>query len=122
MRRRPTTDLDEPRTLRPPAKTPEEREQQLIAYAADLAERQMVDGSASAQVITHYLKLGSSRERLEQERLRRENILLGAKAEAMESAQRMEALYADAINAMRAYGGHDPIEPPPGGDDDPDGY
>lgn len=94
---------------RPPATTPEARENQLIAQAVDLASKQLADGSASAQVITHYLKLGSSREKLEQERLAQEVGLLKVKAEAMESAKRVEELYGQALNAMRAYGGHEPI-------------
>jgi hypothetical protein len=99
-----------------PATTPEGREQQLIADAVDLAQRQLRDGTASAQVITHFLKLGSTREQLEQERLARENILLAAKAEAMESAKRIEALYTQALGAMRAYQGEPPLEL--GGDDE----
>lgn len=79
------------------------------SYAVNLAERQLLEGTASAQVITHYLKGTSTREQLELEKLRRENILLGAKAEAMESAKRMEALYAEAITAMRSYAGQDPL-------------
>lgn len=93
-----------------PATTPEARENQLVALAVDLAERQMRDGTASSQLITHYLKLGSSREKLEQERLARENELLGAKVEAMASAQRIEALYSEALNAMRSYAGQAPLE------------
>lgn len=93
-----------------PATTPEAREKQLISLAYDLAEKQLEAGTASAQVITHYLKLGSSREQLEQERIANENILLQAKAEALASQQRVEELYADAINAMRAYSGQAPIE------------
>ncbi len=89
----------------PPAKTPDERENQLIAAAVDLAERQLRDGSASAQVMTHYLKLGSSRERLEQERLSHEVELLKVRAEAMESAKKVEELYGMALNAMRSYAG-----------------
>ena len=98
------------RTRRPPATTPEGRENQLIGHAFDLAERQLLDGSASAQVITHYLKLGSSREKLEQERLARENELLQAKADAIASAKRVEELYSEALNAMRAYTGQEPQE------------
>lgn len=94
---------------RPPATTPEARENQLIAKAVDLAEQQLTEGTASAQVITHYLKLGSSREKLEQERLANENSLLVAKREAMASAARVEELYGAAINAMRAYAGQDPL-------------
>lgn len=109
MRRGKERDVEAPKPIRPPARTPEDREQQLIAAAVDLAEDQIRSGTASAQVMTHFLKLGSTRERLEQERLKRENILLGAKAEAMESAKRMEELYAEAITAMRSYAGHDPL-------------
>lgn len=75
----------------------------------DLAGRQIRDGTASSQVITHYLKLGSSRERLEQERLQNENVLLEAKKEALESQKRVEELYGNAIQAMRAYSGNGPM-------------
>ena len=95
---------------RPPATTPEGRERQLISMAVDLVEKQMAAGTASSQVITHYLKLGSTREQLEQERLRHENRLLEAKIEAMASAQRVEELYETALNAMRSYAGHEPME------------
>lgn len=122
MRRGKERDEQPPRPARPPARTPEDREQQLIGAAVDLAEEQIREGTASAQVITHFLKLGSTRERLEQERLRRENILLGAKAEAMESAKRMEALYANAISAMRSYAGQDPLQLGSEVVDDPDDY
>jgi hypothetical protein len=97
-------------TRRRPATTPEARENQLISLAVDLTEKQLLAGTASAQVISHYLKLGSSREKLEQERLMKENELLAAKAEAMASQKRIEELYSQAIAAMRAYGGHEPIE------------
>lgn len=90
---------------RPPARTPEARENQLIQKAVDLAEKQLSEGTASAQVITHYLKLGSTKERLEKEKLARENELLRAKTEALQSAKRIEELYANALDAMRAYGG-----------------
>jgi hypothetical protein len=98
------------RTRRPPATTPEARESQLISSAVDLAAKQLEEGTASAQVITHYLKLGSSREKLEQERLANENALLVKKAEAMASAARVEELYGAAIDAMRAYAGQDPLK------------
>lgn len=75
-----------------------------------LAEQQLEDGTASAQVITHYLKLGSSRERLEQQRLTHENELLQVKREAYEGQKRIEELYVNAIQAMRAYGGHGQVE------------
>lgn len=92
---------------RPPAKTLEGRENQLISLAIDLAERQLSEGTASAQVITHYLKQGTVREQLEQERLRRDNILLEAKANSMASSERMEILYEQAIKAMRGYAGQE---------------
>jgi hypothetical protein len=90
------------------ATTPEGRENQLISKAEKLAEKQLEDGTASAQVITHYLKLGSTREQLEQARLAGEVELQKAKIEAMASHQRMEELYAEAIKSMRAYQGQDP--------------
>lgn len=88
-----------------PALTPEAREQQLVALAVDLVEQQLLDGTASSQVITHYLKLGSTREKLERERLEEENKLLRAKVEAIKSAERQEELYAQALKAMSRYSG-----------------
>lgn len=88
-----------------PARTEEGREQQLVSLAIDLAEKQLIEGTASSQVITHYLKLGSSREKLEQGRLSRENTLLDAKVEQMASAQRVEELYDAALRAMSEYTG-----------------
>lgn len=95
---------------RRPASTPEGRESQLVGLAVDLAEKQLVDGTASAQVISHYIKLGSTRERLEQDRLRQENELLKAKVEQLASTKRIEELYEDALNAMRTYAGHEQEE------------
>src|SRR5690242_8296071 len=95
---------------RRPATTPEAREQQMIALADALAERQLREGTASAQVITHYLKLGTTREQLEQEKLRKENQLREAQIEQMASAARVEELYKSALEAMRAYGGQSPVE------------
>ena len=88
-----------------PALTPEAREGQLIARAIDLAEQQLIDGTASSQVITHFLKLGSMREKLERERLEEENKLLKAKTKSYANAEEVKVLYADALKAMRNYSG-----------------
>lgn len=88
-----------------PALTPESRENQLISLAIDLAEQQLMDGTASSQVITHYLKLGSSKERIEKEILEKQKDLISAKTEALQSAKKIEELYANAINAMKSYSG-----------------
>lgn len=93
-----------------PALTPEAREDQLVSLATDLAEQQLRDGTASSQVITHYLKLGSSRERLERERLENENKLIRAKAETLESQKNMEEVYVKAIEAMKRYSGHGDVD------------
>lgn len=93
-----------------PALTPEAREKQLISLAVDLAERQLIDGTASAQVITHYLKLGTANARLEREKLEKENKLLEVKAKTLESAERVEELYTKAIKAMRDYSGNREVE------------
>lgn len=100
-----------------PATTPENRENQLVSLAVDLAEKQMIEGTASAQVMTHYLKLGSTREKLEQERLQKENELLNAKVEQLASAKRVEELYSEALNAMRSYAGQDDLDYETGGGD-----
>ena len=67
----------------------------------------MQEGTASSQVITHYLKLGSTKERLEKEKLEEENKLLRARTEALQSSKKIEELYENAISAMRRYSGHD---------------
>lgn len=89
-----------------PALTPEARENQMISLAVDLAEKQLQEGTASSQVITHYLKLGSMRERLEREKLEEENKLLRAKTKSIEEGADMKELYENAIKAMQRYSGH----------------
>ena len=88
-----------------PASTPEAREQQMISLAVDLAEKQLQEGTASPSVIVHYLKWGTAREELEREKLKKENAVLEAKASAYKSAENIEALYTNAINAMKGYAG-----------------
>lgn len=99
----PTTDY----RPSPPAGTPEARENQMIALAIDLAEKQLREGTASSQVITHYLKLGSTKERMEKEMMAEQIKLLTAKTEALKSAKHVEELYAEAMAAFRNYSGQD---------------
>lgn len=99
--------MAEAKRKRPPARTPQAREQQLIALAVDLAEKQIAAGTASAQVITHFLKLGSGRDKLEREKLSRENALLKAKSDAIASQQRVEQLYVEAMTAFKHYHGEE---------------
>lgn len=87
----------------PRSSTVEGRENQLIALAVDLAEKQLREGTASSQVITHYLKLGTTKERLEKEMLERQIEMVSAKTEALKSAKTIEELYSNAISAMREY-------------------
>lgn len=89
-----------------PALTPEARENQLISLAVDLAEQQLRDGTASSQVITHYLKLGSMREKLERDKLREEIQQTRAKTKALANAEEIKVLYENALKAMRNYGGY----------------
>ena len=93
-----------------PALTPEAREKQLIAKAVNLAEKQLDEGTASSQVITHFLKLATTRAELEKEKLRNETELLSARKKAIESSERMEVLYSNAIKAIQKYGGHSSSE------------
>lgn len=107
MGRRKRVDKTAPvREIRP-ALTPEARENQLISLAVDLAEKQLLEGTASSQVITHYLKLGSTKERIEKEILEEQKKLISAKTENLQSAKRIEALYKEAMDAMRLYSGYD---------------
>lgn len=90
---------------RQPASTPEDREQQMINYADMLAEKQLREGTASSQVITHYLKLGTGRERLEQEKIANENLRLRAQVAEIESRSRAEDLMKDLLDHMKIYAG-----------------
>jgi hypothetical protein len=102
--------LEVVKTNRRPATTPEGRENEMVSAAIDLAEQQILSGTASSQVITHFLKLGSTRERLEQQRLEHENELTRVKIEALESQKRVEELYMEALSAMRSYAGDLPAQ------------
>jgi len=84
---------------------PDDREQQLGNLAMNVAEQQMRDGTASSQVITHFLKAVSARERYERERLIEENKLLRAKTEALQAAQDIKELYAEAMRVFKGYQG-----------------
>ena len=89
-----------------PAITPEARENQMAALAMDLVEQRLRDGTASSQETTHFLKLVSSKAKLEQERLKLENELTAAKTKALADAKEIKVLYEEALKAMRRYGGH----------------
>lgn len=102
---KPSEPSEPPKRRRPAAKTPEAREQQLVSLAFDLAEKQLAEGTASAQVITHYLKIGSVRDKYELEKIKQETKLLDAKIEDINNAQDMKALYAEAMSAFAGYSG-----------------
>lgn len=99
----------------PPALTPEEREQQLTALAYNLVEQRLLDGSATSQETTFFLKLGGERDRLEKEKLRRENLLLDARYEQVGKGDRMEELLERAVRAFKGYSGEE--LPPEGGEE-----
>lgn len=102
--------VDKSKKRRPPATTPEARENQMITLAVDLAEQQLLEGTASSQVITHFLKLGSTKDKIEKEILQEQKHLLKAKTEAIQSAKRVEELYENALNAMRSYSGNNEVD------------
>lgn len=93
-----------------PALTPEGRENQLISLSVDLAEKQLREGTASSQVITHFLKLGTTQAKLELERTKLENELIKAKTKAVNSNENAEKLYQDAIKAFQRYSGSGAFE------------
>lgn len=100
-----TSRKDELTPKRPPATTVQARENQLIALAVDEAERQIIAGTASSQILTHYLKLATVREQYEREKLQQETILAKARVESMASSARSEEMFARAIEAMSTYQG-----------------
>lgn len=105
-----TTSSKPTRKIRP-ALTPEARENQMIALAMDLVEQRLLDGTASSQETTHFLKLGSMKAQKELEKLEEENRLLRAKTKALDNAEEIKVLYENALKAMRNYGGQgDPDE------------
>ena len=95
-----------PKSRRRPALTPEAKENQMIALAVDVAEEQLLNRTASSQVITHFLKLATAKEKLELERLKGEIELQKAKTKALENAEEIKVLYENALKAMRTYGGY----------------
>lgn len=104
------TSSDSSRKIRS-ALSPEARENQMISLAMDLAEQKLLDGTASSQLITEFVKRGSTKARIEQEILDKQKELIEAKTQSLQSAQRIEELYTNALNAMRNYSGQ-------GGSDD----
>lgn len=105
MGRRKTTPASGVKHKSRPATTPEARENQLISLAYDLVEQRLLDGTATSQETTSLIKLGTTRARLEAEKLKKETELLRAKADAVESARHADEMYLKAIEAMRVYTG-----------------
>lgn len=100
--KKPRSKLSQDYTM-PPATSPEARENQLIALAYDLVEKRLLEGTATSQETVHFLKMGSVRQQEELEKLRRENELLKAKTDDIQSSHTSEQLYREAIDAMRSY-------------------
>ena len=98
-------------TLPPPATTLEGREEQLISAAMDLVERRIHDGTASAQETVHFLKLASTKNQVEQQKLESEVAMLQARIKEAESRQNSDDVYARALQAFRGYSGLDPVDP-----------
>ena len=95
---------------RRPAMSIEEKENEMISLAVDLCEERMRNGTATAQEIIHFLKLGTVRSQKELELLEMEKELKKAKAEAIQSSKTSEELYSKALQAMRTYSGQDLYE------------
>ena len=93
-----------------PALTPEARENQMISLAMDLVQQRLIDGTASSQETTHFLKLASSKTILEKERLEEENKLLRAKTKVMENVEDAKVIYSDVLNAIRKYSGQGDVD------------
>lgn len=101
----PVSKKEDVKPRRRPATTPEARENQLIALAVDLAEQQLLKGTASSQVISHFLKVGSTKEVIEKQILEKKKELITAQTDAIKSAKKVEELYKNALDAMKTYSG-----------------
>lgn len=105
--RRPAGTKDKP--VRPPARTPKQIEDELISATYELARQQIADKSVSSQTMSHFLKMGSSREEAERKKLESENALLKARVDNLQSMVNSESLAAEAIAAFRAYAGAEQV-------------
>ena len=90
---------------RMPGRTVLSREEQLASLTYDLAEAQLLDGTASSQVMTHFLKVGASSHALEMEHLKAEIELLKGKLESLKRTDNLEQMYKDAVRATQVYSG-----------------
>lgn len=86
-----------------PALTVDEEEDELVALAVGLAKERLLDKSASNDLVRSIIQFGTVRARLEKEKLRRETELLIAKADAIEQARATEAMFQEAVAAMKSY-------------------
>ncbi len=89
----------------PPAVTEEDRENQMVNLAINLAEKQLREGTASSAVICHYLKLGTTKEKIEKEILEKQKDLIEAKTQSIQESKKVEELYKEAIDAIKIYSG-----------------
>ena len=119
MKAKSGTSSSSTRRIRP-ALTPEAKQNQMVSLAMDLVERRLLDGSASSQETTHFLKIGESKYQYELEMLQTQNKLFQAKTIALESAQHTDEIYRKALDAFRAYSGQEPEDDED--EDDEDGY
>lgn len=101
---KPVNSSESPRKVRP-ALSPESRENQLISLATDLVEKRLIEGTASAQETTHFLKLATSKYVVEKEILENKKELIKAQTQSLQSSQKIEELYTNALNAMKSYSG-----------------
>lgn len=106
MKSEKSTQKDAKAIKQKPAITVEAREKQLVARAMDLAEKQLIEGTATSQVITHFLKLGTTLADLEKQKLENENLLLRTKADNLQAMKTSEETYKKALEAMMIYSGH----------------
>lgn len=89
-----------------PALTLEASETENIALAINEAKRQLMNHTASSQVIVHYLRLGTVERELELEKMRRENELLEAKTKSIRDSARSSESSERALAAFKRYSGN----------------
>lgn len=99
-----------PKKRRSKARTPEEREAQLISLTMDRVEERIRNGTASSQELVHFLRAGSNKERYEKEKLALELELVKAKTENLKMQQTNQEIAREALKAFKRYAGVDEEE------------
>lgn len=87
-----------------------ERERENMFLATELAAKQLRDGTAKAQVVTHYLRMSSPREDIERRMMEAKIALLEGQLAACQNDMATQALIIEALESLREYRGSGEVQ------------